>query len=68
MRQSIVMVTILMMAVGSSAMAKSAGNRPYAVAFRDSGQSPFYARCIPVNPLLQCCVHSRLSPVNRVFP
>ena len=47
MRQSITVVTILAMAFGSSAMAKSAGNRPYAVAFKDSGQSPFYARCIP---------------------
>ena len=42
MRNSVATVILLLMTFGSFAVAKSAGNRPYAVAF-----GPFYARCIP---------------------
>lgn len=45
MRQSIAIVILLLMAFDSSAVAKSAGNRPYVAAFEE--QSPFFARCIP---------------------
>ena len=42
MRKSVATVILLVMTFVSSAVAKSAGNRPYAVAF-----GPFYARCMP---------------------
>lgn len=45
MRASIAIVTLLLIAVGSSAAVKGLGNGPYVIAFEEL--SPFYARCLP---------------------